>query len=30
MDAAGDVHGIAFDAKGNEVDVEGMAAEALA
>ena len=30
MDPAGDVHGVAFDSKGNEVDVDGLAAEALA
>lgn len=30
VDAAGDVHGVAFDSKGNEVDVDRLAAEALA
>ncbi|HEX4982721.1 MAG TPA: S8 family serine peptidase [Ilumatobacteraceae bacterium] len=30
LDAAGAVHGVAFDVKGTEVDVDGLAAEALA
>ena len=30
MDPTGDVQGVAFDSKGNEVDVDGLAAEALA
>ena len=30
MDPAGDVHGVAFDSNGNEVDVDRLAAEALA
>ncbi len=30
VDPAGDVHGVAFDSKGNEVDVDRLAAEALA